>query len=137
MSFTLIALAAVAATHMTQIEHHGAPLEVAYSARTDIQMRTVGAHTPNRMDNRRCQWTATVVVERQLSSKPILTRTLRGDRPLSGSQSGPCMAAGNNEIAREVARRDDDIRAQLIAIAERDRTPLLAELDAVHNMASN
>lgn len=136
MSLTLIAIAAVAATHTTQIEHRGAPVEAVYSARTDIQMRTVGAHTPNRMDSRRCQWTATVVVERQLSNRPMLARTLRGDRPLSGSQSGPC-TAGTSEIKREVARRDDAIQAQLLAVAERDRTPLLAELDAVHNMASN
>lgn len=136
MSLTLIAIAAAAATHTTQIEHRGAPVEAVYSARTDIQMRTVGAHTPNRMDGRRCQWTATVVVERQLSSRPVLARTLQGDRPLSGSQSGPCTAR-TSEIEREVARRDDVIRAQLLAVAERDRTPLLAELDAVHNMASN
>jgi hypothetical protein len=136
MSLTLIALAAAAATHTTQIEHRGTPVEAVYSARTDIQMRTVGAHTPNRMDSRRCQWTATIVVERQLSSRPVLARTLQGDRPLSGSQSGPCTTQ-TSEIEREVARRDDVIKAQLLAVAERDRTPLLAELDAVHNMASN
>lgn len=136
MSLTLIAIAAAAATHTIHIEHRGAPVEAVYSARTDIQMRTVGAHTPNRMDSRRCQWTATVVVERQLSSRPVLARTLPGDRPLSGSQSGPCTTA-TSEIEREVARRDDVVRTQLLAVAERDRSPLLAELDAVHNMASN
>lgn len=136
MSLTLLAIAAAAVTHTTQIDHRGTPVEATYSARTDIQMRTVGAHTPNRMDGRRCQWTATIVVERQLSGRPVLARTLQGDRPLSGSQSGPCTAE-TSEIEREVARRDDAIRTQLLAVAERDRTPLLAELDAVHNMASN
>lgn len=136
MSLNLLTIAAAAATHTTHIEHRGAPVEAVYSARTDIRMRTVGAHTPNRMDNRRCQWTATIVVERQLSSRPVLARTLNGDRPLSGSQSGPC-GAGTSEIEREVARRDDLIQGQLLAVAERDRASLLAELDAVHNMASN
>ncbi|WP_336973569.1 hypothetical protein [Sphingobium aromaticiconvertens] len=136
MSLTLLAIAAAAATHTTHIEHRGASVEAIYSARTDIRMRTVGAHTPNRMDNRRCQWTATVIIERQLSGKPVLARTLHGDRPLSGSQSGPC-TAGTRAIDREIAHRDDAIQAQLLAVAERDRAPLLAELDAVHNMASN
>jgi hypothetical protein len=135
MSLTLIAIAAAVATHSVQIEHRGTPIEAVYSARTDIRMRTVGAHTPNRMDSRRCQWTATVIVERQLSSKPVLARTLHGDRPLSGSLAGPC-TAGTSKIEREIARRGDGVRAQLLALAERDRVHLVDEVDAVHTMAA-
>ncbi|HEX7742449.1 MAG TPA: hypothetical protein VF442_08465, partial [Sphingobium sp.] len=67
MSLTLIAIAAAAATHSVQIDHGGAPVKATYSARAEFRTRTVGAHVPNRMDGRRCQWTATIIVDRALN----------------------------------------------------------------------
>ncbi|WCM26550.1 hypothetical protein NDN01_21520 [Sphingomonas sp. QA11] len=136
MSLALAAMAAAIATHSVHIDHHGTPVEAVYSARTDIRTRTIGAHTPNRMDGRRCTWTATILVERRLANGPALTRPVPGERALSGNLPGPC-ARGSRAIEREVARHDGAVRAHLLAAAEQDRTALLAELDTVRNMASN
>ena len=63
MSLILMALAA-AATHNVSVEHHGNQIGATYTARADIRTKTIGAKTPNRMDGQRCQWTATIVVDR-------------------------------------------------------------------------
>ena len=77
---TLIALAAAAASHTVPITHHGTSMQALYTARADVEARTVGAKTPNRMDMQRCRWTATVVVDRKLDHGPALARTHAGDR---------------------------------------------------------
>lgn len=136
MSAILIAIAAAAATHSVQIEHRGAAMEAVYTARADIRTQTVGAHTPNRMDGRQCRWTATILIDRQLTHSPALARTMTSDRRLTGSNPGAC-SLNKTAIDREVASRGGDIRDQLIAVAERDRPRLLAELDAVRSLASN
>jgi hypothetical protein len=135
MSLVLAAIAAATASHSVQIEHRGTPIEAIYSARTDIRTRTIGAHTPNRMDNRRCRWTATIMVERRLTHGPALARTLPGERQFSGSRPGACPREAAS-IQREVARRDGEIRAHLLAVAERDRGQLLAELDNIKTLAT-
>lgn len=138
MSMTILAMAAAAATatHSVTIDHHGAPVQATYTARADISTRTVGAKTPNRMDMQRCVWTARVVVDRTLDHGPALARSFADDKPISGSEPGAC-STGQRLEQRLLARQQDRIQAQLLATAERDRAPLLAEMDAVRNLASN
>ncbi len=136
MSLPLIALAAAAATHSVPIDHNGTSMQAVYTAHADVQTRTIGAHTPNRGDSRSCRWTATISVDRQLTHSPALARTLTSDRQLSGSRPGAC-TGDNSAIDREVAARSDMIRDHLIAVAQQDHPALLAELDAVRNLASN
>ncbi|WP_242123054.1 hypothetical protein [Sphingobium sp. Sx8-8] len=136
MSLTLIAMAAAAATHTVQIDHGGAPVQATYSARTEIHTRTVGAKAPNRMDMQRCQWTATIIVDRALSHGPALTRTVSSDKQFSGSEHGAC-TPGRRSGERNMAQHEGRIREHLIEVAQRDRAPLLAELDAVRSLASN
>lgn len=136
MSITLIAIAAAAATHSVPIEHHGTAMHATYTARADIQMRTVGARTPNRMDMQRCKWTATVVVDRTLDHGPALARSIAGDTRFSGSEAGACSRGAKLE-QRVLAQHRDRIQTQLMAVVDQDRAPLLAELDAVRNLASN
>jgi len=136
MSMTLIILAAAAATHVVSVDRPGAPVQAQYSARTDIETRTIGPHTPNRTDSRRCQWTATVVVERRLGDNAAPARTVSNDRRISGSEAGPC-AQVRGLIERRIAGRADTIRAHLVEVAERDRTTMLAELNAVSPVATN
>jgi hypothetical protein len=136
MSITLIAIAAAAATHSIPIDHHGARMQATYTVRADVQTRTVGAKTPNRMDVQRCNWTATVVVDRKLDRGPALARTIATDKRFSGSEAGAC-ARGANIEQRILAQHQDRIHAQLMAVADQDRAPLLAELDAVRNLAAN
>jgi hypothetical protein len=140
MSLTLMAMAAAAATpqatHSVQIDHGGTPVQATYSARAEFRHKTVGARTPNRMDTQRCQWTATIVVDRALGHGPALGRTVSTDKRFSGSEAGAC-TPGRQPGVRNLARHDMAIRDHLIAVAEKDRAPLLAELDAVRNLASN
>lgn len=136
MISTFVAMAAAVATHSVQIDHSGTPVQATYSARVDISMKTVGAKTPNRMDMQRCQWTATVVVDRALSHAPALARTVSADKRISGSEHGAC-TPGRNSAQRNLAQHEAAIHDHLVEVAERDRTPLMAELDAVRNLASN
>ena len=136
MSLTLIAMAATAATHSVQIDHGGKAMQATYSARTEIETRTVGAKAPTRMSMQRCQWTATIIVDRALSNGPALARTVSNDKRFSGSQHGAC-TPGGQAGAPTLAQKESDIRQHLIAVAEKDRAPLLAELDAIRNLASN
>ncbi len=136
MIMTLIALTAVAATHTVRLDHAGTAMEAQYSARTALETRTIGTHTPNRMDNRRCRWTATVIVDRRLANGSALARTVSRDQQFSGNEAGPCTQA-TASIERQMAARADTIRAHLLAAAESDRAPLLAELAAIKTMATN
>jgi len=137
MTFSLIVLAAAAATHHVQIQHAGSPVEAVYTARADIETRTVGAHVPNRTDMRRCLWTATLIVERQLGGNPATPRVVSSDRELSGSRAGACTDGKRRSIEQEVAKRDAIINAHLLAVAERDHAPLLAELDVARPVGTN
>ena len=136
MISTLVAMAAAAATHSVQIDHGGTPVKATYSARVDISTKTVGARTPNRMDMQRCQWTATVIVDRALDHGPALARTVSSDKRFSGSEHGAC-TPGRQSGERNLAQHESAIREHLMTVAERDRAPLVAELDAVRNLASN
>ncbi|MBZ9648440.1 hypothetical protein K9B33_12865 [Sphingobium sp. 3R8] len=136
MSITLIALAAAAASHSVSIEHHGQQLGATYTARAEMRTRTVGAKVPNRMDAQRCQWTATIVVDRKLDHGPALARTIATDTRFSGSEAGAC-TPGRQSGERNLAQHQDKIAAHLIAVAQADRAPLMAELDSVRNLASN
>ena len=136
MGAGILVLAAVAAAHAVEIEHGGSRIDAEYHARTEIQTRTIGSYAPNRMDGRRCLWTATVVVDRKLTGHAALTRTVSDDLRLTGSLPGACRAKGD-AVEREVARRDDKVKAHVVAVAQQDRAQLLAELDAVRNLASD
>lgn len=137
MSLSVLALAAAAATHTVSLDHNGAQIAATYTARTDIRIRTVGAKTPNRMDNQRCRWTATIVVDRQLADgHPALARTIATEKRFSGSEAGACMA-GRPPAASKLVQQRDRIAAHLVTVADADRALLLAELDSVQNLASN
>ena len=95
-----------------------------------------GAKAPSRMDMQRCQWIATIIVGGALSRGPALTRTVSIDKQFSGSEAGAC-TPGRKPGERNMAQHHAEIREHLIAVAEKDRAPLLAELDAVRSLASN
>ena len=137
MSSSLLSLlAAVVASHVVQIEHRNLSVEVTYATRTDIRTKTIGAHTPNRADGRRCRWSADVAVERKLAQTPALARGVGHTLRLSGSLAGAC-SRDKRLIERQVAAHEDRIRVHLMAVAESDRAQLLAELDAARTMGSS
>lgn len=137
MSLTIMfaGLAGAVAPHSISMEYHGRQIGVTYVARAEIVSRTVGARTPNRADSQRCQWTATILVDRKLDHGPALARSIATGRQFSGSEAGACVP-GNDPAARGLAPQRDEIEAHLRAVAQADRAPLLAELDAVRHLAS-
>lgn len=136
MSIILMALAASVASHSVQVDHRGKAIEAVYTARTQVNTRTIGVHTPSRMDGQRCRWTANIVVERRVGGLSTLVPPQAGDREFSGSRAGAC-TGDTNWVGAEVARRDTAIRDQLVKVAARDRAPLMADLDAMRTLASN
>ncbi|BBD98009.1 hypothetical protein SAMIE_1015100 [Sphingobium amiense] len=135
MSLILATLAA-AASHSVALEHHGRQLGATYTARADVETRTVGARAGARMDSQRCRWTANIVVDRSLDHGPAHARTLPTDMRFSGSEPGACRP-GRDPGAAVLARHGDAIRANLAALAQADRAPLLAELDSARALAVN
>gem|GEM_PF-4416461 len=99
MSLILMALAA-AATHNVSVEHHGNQVGATYTARADIRTKTIGAKTPNRMDNQRCQWTATIVVDRKLDHGPALARTVSSDKRFTSAFRVARLAPARPAVSR-------------------------------------
>jgi len=133
----IVMMLATAMTHSIDIDHRGSALQATYSAQPEIDMKTIGAATPNRMEGRRCLWTAAIKVDRQLSDSKTATRTVSFDRKLSGSRHGPCEKNSRAMIEKELAARRSVIKAHLMEVAQQDQAPLRAELDAMRNLASN
>jgi hypothetical protein len=133
----IVMMVAAAMTHSIDINHRGSPVQVTYSAHPEIDMKTIGAATPNRMEGRRCLWTAMIKVDRQLSGSQATTRTVSFDRTLSGSRHGPCGKNSRAMIEKELAARESVIKAHLLEVAQQDQAPLRVELDTIGNLASN
>lgn len=133
----IVMMIAAAMTHSVDIDHRGSALQAVYSAHPEIGMKTIGAATPNRAEGRRCLWTAAIKVDRQLSGREALTRTVSIDRKLSGSRHGPCEKSSRAAIEKELVARQPAIKAHLEEVAQQDQAPLRAELDAMKSLASN
>ncbi|MCP1470696.1 hypothetical protein J3E64_002389 [Sphingobium sp. OAS761] len=136
MSMTLIAIAAAAATHNVSIDHQGTAMTATYTAHADVRAETIGTHTPNRPDMRRCMWSAAVKVDRALDHSPALARTVASDTRFSGSENGACASADTIE-SQVIATHKDHIEAHLAQVAQSDRPALIGELDAVRALAVN
>lgn len=134
--FILAAASSVVATHDVRVEHHGGASDISYAARTDVTTRTIGSSAPTRADARRCRWTANVVVERTPRDMPNLTRVISRDQTLSGNLPGTCNGK-DKMIDREIAARHDEVQSHLAAVAQKDSSLLLAEINAARQLASN
>lgn len=117
--------------HATTIEHRGVPMNVSYRASVDLATKPMGVSPPTRGGTDRCAWVATIAVERQMSPAggAGLTRVVSSDHKIKGSRAGSCMTS-RKAIEQEVAARDAEIRSHVMAVAERDKSTLLAELEA-------
>ena len=63
-------------------------------------------------------------------------RAISTDKRFSGSEPGACHPA-RQPGETTIARHRDAIQAHLVAVAQADRAPLLAELDSARALASN
>jgi len=119
--------------HATTIEHRGASVNVSYRASVDLATKPMGVSPPTRGGTDRCAWVATIAVERHMAPAGAagagLTRIVSTDYKIKGSRAGSCMTS-RKAIEQEVATRDAEIRSHVMAVAERDKSTLLAELEA-------
>lgn len=130
--FTTSALAATPdMRHQVQIPHGETQLTAVYQPKTSVSYRQVGNMTPNRPSTARCLWKAEVSVERHLQAPAgqgsHVVRTLVPTKLIEGSTNGRC-AQGKEQVNSAIARRSDEVRQHVLAVAAEDRNALMAEL---------
>lgn len=118
------------AVHSVRLDHVSGPVHAQYRGDVTIRHRQTGSVAPGgRASTLRCTWAADLTVEREARhGSGILSRSLRRDRVLKGNRPGWC-GQHKAAIAEEVARQDDVVRAQMLALAEQDSRELHAEVD--------
>lgn len=134
-----LALAAAAGSsgdmsHRVTIQHQGQPVEVTYRAIVDVDARQLGAAIPTRVTDTRCTWVANVTVERTTSQAGQPVRTISQAPAIDGRRHGDCMT-NRHAIGRDVAAREDEVRAHLVEVAEADRAAALAALGTATQLA--
>lgn len=126
-----LAAPAFALEHEVVIDHAAGPIAADYRGSVDIETRQIGAAgVAGRPSTLRCQWTATLAVERVASVGAALQsrRTLTRDDVASGSRPGWC-PTDPQAIDRLVDVRGDTMRSAMLALIEQDRASLIAEAD--------
>ena len=120
--------------HHVRLDHHKGAVEARYRTTVDIAHRQVGAVGPGgRSASLRCAWSANVTVDREArAGAGLSTRSVERRAAIAGSRPGWC-AGQRRAIAQEVARRGDEVRAHMLAVAEEDRAGLLAEIDRLND----
>lgn len=120
--------------HSTRLDHHSGPVTARYRGTMTLEHRQIGAVVPGgRTSSLRCQWTASLAVERHATTAAgsIMRRGVRRDDVASGHRPGWC--AGQREaIARDVAAQTIAIDQHVQAVAREDHDVLRAELDRLH-----
>jgi len=120
--------------HQVEVPHGERQVTAVYQPRTMVSYRQLGNMTPNRQSTARCIWKAEISVERQLLA-PVgqgshVVRTLVPTKLIEGSTNGRC-AQGKDQVDSAIARRSDEVRAHVLAVAAEDRTALMAELNVI------
>lgn len=117
--------------HQVQIPHGETQLTAVYQPKTSVSYRQVGNMTPNRPSTARCLWKAEIAVERHLQAPAgqgsHVVRTLVPTKTLEGSTNGRC-AQGKEQVTTAIARRSEEVRQHVHAVAAEDRNALMAEL---------
>jgi hypothetical protein len=117
--------------HRASFEHAGANVDAHYRARVVLVRRQVGAVAKAGMPSSlRCAWRAHLRVEREARSgeKLRLNRSIDREAVLSGSRPGWC-GVSEAAVRDEIARRSDEIRVHLLAMANEDQMMLKAEIE--------
>lgn len=122
---------ALALEHNVVIDHADGPIAADYRGSVTIETRQVGAAgVAGRPSTLRCQWSASLTVERVATVGEALRtrRSLARENVASGSRPGWCETS-DAAIARLVDARRETFRAALVELAEQDRAALLAEAE--------
>ncbi|MGV3770663.1 MAG: hypothetical protein ACO1NM_11590 [Sphingobium phenoxybenzoativorans] len=135
----LAAVAAPAAyaqpVHQAAVQHNVLPVNASYSLDSQTSTREIAAIPASRAGQSACRWKANVVVNRAVhtadsTAVAALAKPIHQFAPLSGYEIGTCQAA-EKRIAAAVARQSDKLASQATAVAQRDQSALVAELDGV------
>lgn len=117
--------------HQVEIPHGEHQVTAVYQPKTLVSYRQVGNMTPNRPSTARCLWKAEVSVERHLQAPAgqgsHIVRTLVPTKLIEGSTNGRC-AQRKKQVNSAIARKSDEVRAHVLAVAAEDRNALMAEL---------
>lgn len=118
--------------HQVEVPHGERQVTAVYQPKTMVRYRQVGNMTPNRPSTARCMWQAEIAVERHLQAPAgqgsHVVRTLVPTKVIEGSTNGRC-AQGKDQVDSALARRSDEVRAHVLAVAAEDRNALMAELN--------
>ena len=135
LALTASALAGASALpaveHRTRIEHSGDVVDVHYRSEISLVTRQIGsaakAGIPSTL---RCLWRADLDVQREAIGRAgaQLARGIDRAGVLEGSRPGWC-DAHRASIAQELARRADQIRTEVNALAQEDHDVLKAEIE--------
>ncbi|WP_439469286.1 hypothetical protein [Blastomonas fulva] len=117
--------------HQVEVPHGERQVTAVYQPKTMVSYRQVGNMTPNRPSTARCMWKAEISVERRLQAPAgqgsHVVRTLVPTKLIEGSTNGRC-AQGKEQVSSALARRTDEVRSHVLAVAAEDRNALMAEL---------
>ncbi len=120
--------------HQVDVPHGESQVTAVYQPKTLVSYRQVGNMTPNRASTARCMWKAEISVERHLQAPAgqgsHVVRTLVPTKLIEGSTNGRC-AQGKQQASIAIARRSDEVRAHVLAVAAEDRNALMAELNVI------
>lgn len=127
-----IAAPAAALEHEVVIDHASGPIAADYKGSVTIETNQVGtAGVAGRPSTLRCNWTATLNVERiaQVGETLRSQRTLTSEDVASGSRPGWCETSAK-AIDRLVDSRNEKFRTAMLALVEQDRSTILAEAES-------
>lgn len=127
-----IAAPAAALEHEVVIDHASGPIAADYKGSVTIETNQVGtAGVAGRPSTLRCNWTATLNVERvaQVGETLRSQRTLTSEDVASGSRPGWCETSAK-AIDRLVDSRNEQFRTAMLALVEQDRSTILAEAES-------
>ncbi|MEO0871954.1 MAG: hypothetical protein AAFY19_08365 [Pseudomonadota bacterium] len=119
---------------IVEIETEQGTIIAQYSGSTRITSRTLGANRAvTRADPYRCAYSVDLEVVRlaTLGEEAEARRDLSSSNVIRGMAAGRCStASADDEIAREIERRNRDLERALENVVRRDRDDVIAEIDA-------
>jgi hypothetical protein len=126
------AVPAAAMDHEVVIDHPAGTIAADYAGKVLVQTRQTGsAGAAGRPSTLRCEWTASLNVERNATVGTTLQtrRTMSRGGVANGTTPGWC-STNAKAIDRLVEARRDTFRSAMMAMVEQDRSAILAEADS-------
>ena len=126
-----LASPAAALEHEVVIEHPAGNIAADYDGAVKVETRQVGAAgVAGRPSTLRCEWTASLTVERTAKVGQMLQtrRSMAREDVASGSKPGWC-ETNTKAIDVLVEARRETFRAAMLELVEQDRSAILAEAE--------